>query len=65
MCEISKPLVTLGELGRRTGQPLWRLRRLFDSGDLGECIRLGPTRAVRAAEVEKVLERIAELTSEK
>jgi DNA-binding transcriptional MerR regulator len=51
---MSKPPITLGTISRRTGLPVWKIRRVFERGLLPEPQRVGAYRVIDEADYHKV-----------
>ncbi len=51
---MEQVLLTLGDLGRRYGLPIWKVRRLYERGLLDEPARVGPYRVVSVADLPGV-----------
>jgi hypothetical protein len=51
---VETKTLTLGDVARRLGEPLWRVRRLFETGILPPARRVGPYRFFHEDDVEAI-----------
>lgn len=48
-------VITIGDLARRVGRPVWMVRRVFERGLLPPAPRVGPYRVVTEADVPRII----------
>lgn len=47
-------LLTMGEVARRLGCPMWRVKRIFEQGRLPPALRIGDRRVVPVEGLEEI-----------